>query len=766
MNNRRIPLFPSVWRIFPLLILLACSTLYGQGWQRVAADYHATDIAPGGGRIVYVGDYGGILLSDDGGATWSLPQSGTWEHLRAVRFRDVLNGMAAGDGGTLLRTTDGGKTWNGVSSPVRTSIRALDFPVATIGYALADSGVMIRTGNGGMTWDTVQDRLPGTGTGMRFINEEQGIVVTAQGTIYRTANSGRGWRAVFTDTSLTFTGVAFDRNGITGYACSRERVILKTTNAGETWTAVTRLEPGLIPLCVVVSERGGVYVGGERLFSETPDPNTALDWSDDGGKTWKRPTLLITGWENLALEGIAARGERLSFAGNCGTAFLSGLSMERGVQQTVSNSLLENPAAGGSAGISPYLSLYRVAFSGPDTGIATVNVGLGASNTKFLRTTDGGTTWEYWTTPWVQNYLDIFAFPGGEFLVFSDNSGELLRTTDVGRTWSPQGVDPVEPRVTKSYGGILVDRQRGYMGGDSLVYQTTDGGKTWQPRFLSGIDVRWSGTTTLPSLSFPTFDDGYVVISASLGGGNRRILVAKTTDAGETWREVLRREIPTAYYNVHFVDGQRGFYCEGRPLDNTGALFSTTDGGETWDSLLFDDAYPLTAKFFDEANGFVLGGPSLILRTTDGGGTWNREYPWPTEGDTTGLAFFDAVLLSDERTVVLIGHGVIARKTYPDKLLSVAADRRDRGTTGTLSVIPNPAHDRLQIVLHSSRMDEGTTVRLFDLLGRDASDSPVPLGPSGIAEIDVSGLETGAYRVVVTGSDGRPIETRGIMVVR
>lgn len=68
----------------------------------------------------------------------------------------------------------------------------------------------------------------------------------------------------------------------------------------------------------------------------------------------------------------------------------------------------------------------------------------------------------------------------------------------------------------------------------------------------------------------------------------------------------------------------------------------------------------------------------------------------------------------------MIGYGVIVRKTCPDRLLSVAR------TIGT----------------------------------------PVPLGPSGIAEIDLSGLETGAYRIVVTGSDGRPIATRGIMVVR
>lgn len=56
----------------------------------------------------------------------------------------------------------------------------------------------------------------------------------------------------------------------------------------------------------------------------------------------------------------------------------------------------------------------------------------------------------------------------------------------------------------------------------------------------------------------------------------------------------------------------------------------------------------------------------------------------------------------------MIGYGVIARKTCPDRLLSVAR------TIGT----------------------------------------PIPLGPSGIAEIDLSGLVAGASRIVVTGTTG------------
>lgn len=756
----RIPI-RRVYKTIVFLILVARCSLHSQDWQRVGIDYNATDIAHDG-RIIFVGDFGGVLLSEDDGATWSLPRSGTWSRLRAVRFRDALTGVAAGDGGTLVRTTDGGRTWGPLVSPVSSSIHALDFPVATVGYGLADSGVMIRTSDGGETWDTLRNRLPGTGTGMRFINEERGIVVTEEGVIYRTESSGVLWQPVFTDSSLTFSGVAFNASGITGYACTLERVILKTTDAGKTWRTVETLEPGLVPRCVAVAETGGVYVGGQRVRSENPDPFNAVAWSDDGGATWKRPSLLITGFDDLALEAVAIRGGRLAFAGNNGTALIAGPGMEREVQHTVSNSLLAGRP--GEYG----LPVYRVAFSGPDTGIATVNFNLSASNTVFLRTTDGGISWRYGTSPNIQNYLDIFGFPGGEFLAFSDNGGGLDRTTNVGKTWLWQDIEPTVPKIKTFRAGTFVDRRRGYKSGDSLVYQTTDSGKTWQPRFFTGLSGRWSAYSLVTDISFPTFDSGYAVF---VTGEGDKVSIVGTNDAGETWREVASRkgrDDSTGFhllYSLHFVNGDHGFYCEANPRENAGILFSTTDGGESWDSLLIEDALPYAVKFFDERNGFVLGSPFFVLRTSDGGETWNREYPWPPEADTSrSTPFLDAVLLPDERTVVLIGYGVIARKTYPDKLVSVA-ERAWEEPAGTFRVTPNPAHDRLRVVTNVVT-EEGTAIRLYDLLGRDVLGGSFPLNESGRAELDVSGLSAGTYRAVIVGEGGRLIVSRSVMIIR
>ena len=58
-----------------------------------------------------VGDYGTVLRTTDGGATWLSQTSGTTGWLNSVSFTDVNNGTAVGEAGTIIHTTDGGTTW-------------------------------------------------------------------------------------------------------------------------------------------------------------------------------------------------------------------------------------------------------------------------------------------------------------------------------------------------------------------------------------------------------------------------------------------------------------------------------------------------------------------------------------------------------------------------------------------------------------------------------------------------------------------------------
>src|SRR5579871_4060645 len=57
------------------------------------------------------GEYGTILRTTDGGATWTRQPTGTANGLCGISFSDANTGTVVGERGTILHTTDGGLTW-------------------------------------------------------------------------------------------------------------------------------------------------------------------------------------------------------------------------------------------------------------------------------------------------------------------------------------------------------------------------------------------------------------------------------------------------------------------------------------------------------------------------------------------------------------------------------------------------------------------------------------------------------------------------------
>lgn len=85
---------------------------------------------------------------------------------------------------------------------------------------------------------------------------------------------------------------------------------------------------------------------------------------------------------------------------------------------------------------------------------------------------------------------------------------------------------------------------------------------------------------------------------------------------------------------------------------------------------------------------------------------------------------------------------------------------------GALTVIPNPATDRIRFEWRSFSRKEAADVRLFDPLGRDVLGRRVAFELSGSVEIDVYSLPAGTYRVVVEGREGNVLAVRSVVVVR
>lgn len=96
------------------------------------------DLACAGPVCVAAGTGGGVVVSSDGGVSWTPQPSGTQAGLEAVVFADAKKGWAVGKG-VLLATTDGGASWQAK-------------PGAQRGVAVMLGGQIVRTQDGGVTW--------------------------------------------------------------------------------------------------------------------------------------------------------------------------------------------------------------------------------------------------------------------------------------------------------------------------------------------------------------------------------------------------------------------------------------------------------------------------------------------------------------------------------------------------------------------------------------------------------------------------------------
>jgi len=93
---------------------------FGTNWSAVAGSFpngvndyfDLTAVASNGGFVATVGAPGSLFFrSDDGGQTWQASPTGIATPLRKLFFLDKQIGWAVGDFGTILATRDGGATW-------------------------------------------------------------------------------------------------------------------------------------------------------------------------------------------------------------------------------------------------------------------------------------------------------------------------------------------------------------------------------------------------------------------------------------------------------------------------------------------------------------------------------------------------------------------------------------------------------------------------------------------------------------------------------
>lgn len=142
-----------------LAVLFAAPVLADEGRPTVVVDIKPDriilmDIARAGGRLVAVGERGFVLMSTDGGQTWTAHATPVTRTLTAVAFEDDKLGIAVGHGGSLVRTEDGGDNWTGI--PMEDADSESLLGVTSLGNgrfaAYGAFGLYFDSADGGKTW--------------------------------------------------------------------------------------------------------------------------------------------------------------------------------------------------------------------------------------------------------------------------------------------------------------------------------------------------------------------------------------------------------------------------------------------------------------------------------------------------------------------------------------------------------------------------------------------------------------------------------------
>jgi photosystem II stability/assembly factor-like uncharacterized protein len=278
--------------------------------SKLATEALLLGVARAGDRIVAVGEYGDILLSDDDGQTWRQAKTvPTTVTLTSVDFVDDKTGFAVGHDTVIIKTADGGETWvkqfGGGESD--NALLSVFFKDANHGWAIGAFNFTVETTDAGATWverktlmpppedaaaaaaaPAIQENVDPTkfqasadpyaaATGdENHLNamfagpDPETLFIAAEaGAIYRSLDGGVTWEKHLTGYPGSFWGGLTAKDG-SSYVVGMRGNVWRTTDKGTTWT---KLDTGgadqSVSSGIQLADGSLVFVGlgGQVLYS-------------------------------------------------------------------------------------------------------------------------------------------------------------------------------------------------------------------------------------------------------------------------------------------------------------------------------------------------------------------------------------------------------------------------------------------------------------------------------------------------------------------
>ncbi len=249
------------------------------------------------------------------------------------------------------------------------------------------------------------------------------------------------------------------------------------------------------------------------------------------------------------------------------------------------------------------------------------NIRFGEFNTKDIgwctdrggriwKTINGGLNWEaitdsseYWILDFdVVDSVDIWTL----IININDDTKYLKYSQNGGETWNQT--------PTNNWGGLyFIDSLTGFLGGKlDTIQKTINGGNSW-------VDTEYFGDIHMVARKFYFFDDQYGWAIGDRADATETGIILKTEDGGDSWSNVGTTSIYGT--NLFFHDTLHGGIAGLNPFYG-GELWTTNNGGDTWDIADISSAWLNDICYFDANNIWVVGEYGFVWHSIDAGINW------------------------------------------------------------------------------------------------------------------------------------------------
>jgi photosystem II stability/assembly factor-like uncharacterized protein len=219
-------------------------TLY-RGMSGTGLTLRALDF-PDDSNGYVVGNSGAIVITTDGGNSWTIEPSGLSLNFYTEFFNDSANGAFAGDNGTIFTVLQDNAPIK-VSLPESNPIYGMTFPSYDTGVVCGANGLFYMTIDSGKSWKKKTLMPPGYQKiafyGTDYFDDDSYWIVGQDGLALYTPDDGATWQrypvpTVGTPTTNTLYSIYFPDDGSSTGWIVGDQCLFLTTDAGDDWTSI------------------------------------------------------------------------------------------------------------------------------------------------------------------------------------------------------------------------------------------------------------------------------------------------------------------------------------------------------------------------------------------------------------------------------------------------------------------------------------------------------------------------------------------------